>query len=74
MCKKIMRKGYCKIEDKETVFEKLPNGKWLCKSPNCSHAAGQYEKLPKVPETVIISNLKKCPPQCYAEVSGSYGV
>ena len=21
----------------------------------------------------IISNLKKCPPQCFAEVSGSYG-
>ena len=42
--------GYCKIERRMTLWKRLPNGKYICVSGNCSHAGGQYDKPPKEPK------------------------
>jgi len=46
----MLKKGYCPIEKKITLFRKLDNEKWLCVSTNCSGAAGTYKTIPKQPE------------------------
>ncbi len=49
--------GYCMIEKKTTIWKKLPNGKWICISPNCSGIRGQYETPPQKPK--IPNHLKE---------------
>lgn len=42
--------AYCLIENKQTRWRKLPNGKWICTSSNCSMCSGQYKNPPKAPK------------------------
>ena len=48
--KTMHKKGYCKIEGKITLFKKLPNGKWLCESSNCSMTSPQWDEVPPIPK------------------------
>ena len=40
------KQGYCKIERRNTTFMQLDNGKWMCMSGGCSHAAGLCREVP----------------------------
>ena len=51
--------GYCNIERKMTIHKKLPNGKYICISSNCSHAGGQHSELPKPPRRIKVDEYKR---------------
>lgn len=46
------KQGYCIIEERVTSFKRLPNGKWICESGNCSMAKGQCKEVPKPPKKI----------------------
>jgi len=53
-----MRKqGYCIIEKRVTSFKKLPNGKWICESSNCSMTSGQCKEVPPVPKKIYPAKI-----------------
>lgn len=55
---KMHKQGYCKIEKRITWFRKLPNGKWLCESSNCSMTSGQCKEVPPIPKKIYPTKFK----------------